>query len=179
MQKRYARETNWAVLREEERKGFMVSNTAMVVAFDVGEYNDLHPQDKKTIGYRLSLAVRKLVYGEEVLYSGPVCRNMEKVLEGRQEGGRAGISFMHAKGGLQIENKCVEKESETVLKDFEVCGDDGIHVPALAEIEGESVLVWNEEVKEIRSVRYAWLDNPEEANLYNAGNLPASPFISV
>lgn len=164
--------TKWAALREEQRKVLKVWNTAMVVAFDVGEYNDLHPQDKKTIGYRLSLAVRKLVYGENLMYSGPIYDKMGR------EGERVRISFIHIKGGLRIGNESEGKEPETVLKGFEVCHDDGIFVPAFAKIEYGSVLVWNEEVGDIRRVRYAWLDNPEEANLYNAENLPASPFIT-
>ena len=38
------------------------------------------------------------------------------------------------------------------------------------------VIVWNKEIQQPVSVRYAWGDNPDDANLYNAAGLPASPF---
>ena len=37
-------------------------------------------------------------------------------------------------------------------------------------------MVWSEEVPNPVAVRYAWADNPEDANLYNQEGLPASPF---
>jgi len=36
--------------------------------------------------------------------------------------------------------------------------------------------VWNEAVPSPVYVRYAWADNPDNANLYNKEGLPASPF---
>jgi sialate O-acetylesterase len=36
--------------------------------------------------------------------------------------------------------------------------------------------VSSEQVAEPVAVRYAWADNPEEANFYNIEGLPASPF---
>jgi sialate O-acetylesterase len=57
---------NWELLRQEQEKVLRVANTAMVDAFDIGEYNDLHPQNKKELGRRLSIAAGKLVYGEDI-----------------------------------------------------------------------------------------------------------------
>jgi len=57
---------NWEKLRQEQEKALRVKNTAMVDAFDLGEYNDLHPQNKKELGKRLSVAARKLIYGAEI-----------------------------------------------------------------------------------------------------------------
>ncbi|MBW4841214.1 MAG: sialate O-acetylesterase, partial [Paenibacillaceae bacterium] len=56
--------TDWAELREEQRKGLAVPRSALATAIDLGEYNDLHPQDKKTLGERLALSARRLAYGE-------------------------------------------------------------------------------------------------------------------
>jgi sialate O-acetylesterase len=58
---------NWEVLRKEQEKALRVAKTAMVDAFDVGEYNDLHPQNKKEVARRLFIAANKLVYGEDIL----------------------------------------------------------------------------------------------------------------
>jgi sialate O-acetylesterase len=45
-----------------------------------------------------------------------------------------------------------------------------------AKIEGETIVVSSPHVPQPVAVRYAWLDNPEGCNLYNAAGLPASPF---
>lgn len=58
---------NWELLRMEQKKALRVAKTAMVDAFDVGEYNDLHPQNKKEVARRLFVAARKLIYGDDIL----------------------------------------------------------------------------------------------------------------
>jgi sialate O-acetylesterase len=62
------------------------------------------------------------------------------------------------------------------LKHFAISGADKKYVWAKAEIKGNKVIVWSDVVSKPVSVRYAWADNPEGANLYNAEGLPASPF---
>ncbi len=44
----------------------------MAVAIDLGEWNDIHPDNKKDVGERLALAAEKLAYGENIVYSGPI-----------------------------------------------------------------------------------------------------------
>src|SRR5205085_9026728 len=65
-------ESNWAMLRESQLKSLSVTNTAMAVAIDVGEWNDIHPDNKKAVGDRLALAAEKIAYGENIVYSGPL-----------------------------------------------------------------------------------------------------------
>jgi sialate O-acetylesterase len=62
------------------------------------------------------------------------------------------------------------------LREFAIAGDDKKFVWANAEIVGDKVKVWSDQIKKPVAVRYAWADNPENANLYNKENLPASPF---
>ena len=62
------------------------------------------------------------------------------------------------------------------LKQFAIAGPDKKFVWAQARIEGNTVVVWHDEVPTPAFVRYAWADNPEGANLYNKEGLPASPF---
>lgn len=57
-----------------------------------------------------------------------------------------------------------------------IAGADKKFVWANAKIEGNHVIVWNDDVKSPVAVRYAWADNPEGANLYNKDGLPASSF---
>jgi len=48
-------------------------------------------------------------------------------------------------------------------------------VPAQARIDGDTVIVWSDQVKEPAAVRYGW-ENAAEPNLLNKEGLPASPF---
>lgn len=153
----------WAEIREEQRKVMeSISYTGMVVTYDVGEYNDIHPRDKKSVGNRLALWAMKMIYGENIVCSGPLYRT--KVIEGD----KIRIYFTQAGSGLTTKG--------INLKSFMICGEDGKFADAQAFIEGETVVVYSELVKEPVDVRYAWFDNPEAANLYNLEGLPASPF---
>lgn len=60
-------DVKWEELRQEQAKVLRVENTAMIDAYDIGEYNDLHPQNKKELGRRLSIAAKKLVYKELII----------------------------------------------------------------------------------------------------------------
>ncbi len=62
------------------------------------------------------------------------------------------------------------------LKEFAITGKNKKFVWAQAEIKGDKVIVWNKNIKKPVAVRYAWADNPENANLFNKDGLPASPF---
>ena len=62
------------------------------------------------------------------------------------------------------------------LCEFAIAGADKKFVWAKAKIEGDKVIVWNDDVANPMYVRYAWADNPVNPNLYNKEGLPASPF---
>lgn len=158
-------ESNWAKLREAQLKALSAPNTAMVVAIDLGEWNDIHPDNKKDVGERLALAAFKLGYGENLVYSGPVCQSAEI------EGNKISIRFSHTGSGL------ITKDGEAPAE-FAIAGADKKFVWANARIENDKIIVWNESVKEPLYVRYAWADNPVNPNLYNREGLPASPFKS-
>lgn len=157
-------QVNWAELREEQRKGLQVPNTAMAVTIDVGEYNDLHPQDKKTVGQRLALGARKLAYGEkDLVHSGPMFKSMERA------GEAIILHFDHIGDGLAV-------RGGGELQGFAICGPDGRFFPADAAIFGDTVIVKHDDIRQPVHVRYAWSNNPARANLYNQEGLPASPF---
>ncbi|MDR2621477.1 MAG: sialate O-acetylesterase [Dysgonamonadaceae bacterium] len=156
-------ESDWALLRESQLKSLSVPNTGMAVAIDIGEWNDIHPLNKQDVGKRLALAARKLAYGEEnVVYSGPVYESMET------KDGKIILSFSHTGSGLMAKGG--------KLNAFAIAGEDNQFVWADAVIENDRVVVRSEKVKNPVAVRYAWADNPGNANLYNKEGLPASPF---
>lgn len=158
-------ESAMAVLREGQLKSLSIPKSGMVVTLDLGEWNDIHPLSKKPIGERLALAARKIAYGEAIVTSGPIFESSQ--VEGKQ----IRIRFRETGGGLAI-----NQTDEDELMYFAIAGKDKKFVWAKAKIEGNSVLVWSDEISEPMYVRYAWADNPDGANLINKEGLPASPF---
>ncbi len=158
-------ESGWAALREAQLQSLSVANTGMAVAIDLGEWNDIHPDRKRPVGDRLALAAEGIAYGENIVYSGPVYRSATI------SGGKIILSFTHTGGGL------VTGDGEEP-QEFAIAGADKKFAWANAKIEGEKVIVWNDEITDPKYVRYAWADDPVNPNLYNREGLPASPFAS-
>lgn len=157
-------ESGWAELREAQLHTLAVPNTGMAVAIDIGEWNDIHPENKADVGKRLALAAQCVAYGDSaVVYSGPIYDSMEIT------GNQIVISFKHVGSGLIA-------KGGGELHQFAIAGADKKFVWAKAKIKDDKVVVWSENVNAPVAVRYAWADNPEGANLYNQEDLPASPF---
>jgi sialate O-acetylesterase len=156
-------DSNWANLRDQQRKTLGLRNTAMAVTIDIGNPDDIHPTDKLDVGLRLALAARALTYGETTLeYSGPIFR------QATPEAGRIRAWFDHAHG-------LTAKGGE--LTSVEVAGADGKFVAAKATVEGETIVASSPDVQNPVAIRYGWASSPE-CNLFNGDGLPASPFSS-
>lgn len=153
----------WAELREAQLLTVKsVPNTGLAVIIDIGEANDIHPKNKQDVGRRLALWALGTTYGRNIIYSGPIYDSMSI------EDGKIRLRFKHVGGGLVA-------EGGGELKGFAIAGEDRKFVWAKARIEGDTVVVWSEEVPKPVAVRYGWANNPV-CNLYNAEGLPASPF---
>ncbi len=167
--------SKWAELREAQHMTWdTVNDTGMAVAIDVGEAWDIHPHEKRPVGERLALAARKVAYGETLVYSGPVFRELER------RGGDLVLHYDHVGGGLAPAGR--------MLDGFVVAGPDQQYVDAEAWIDGDTVVVRSPSVPDPVHVRYAWANYPWEPypvgdppipptnSLYNAEGLPATPF---
>ncbi|RZM01356.1 MAG: sialate O-acetylesterase, partial [Pedobacter sp.] len=64
-------ESNWAAMREAALNTLTVPNTAMAVTIDLGEWNDIHPDNKKDVGIRLALGALKQAYSKDIVFAGP------------------------------------------------------------------------------------------------------------
>lgn len=156
-------DSGWARIREAQLQAFKtIPHTALAVTYDVGEWNDIHPLNKKAVAQRLFLGARKAVYGEKLTASGPVYKDM------KIEGDKIVITFTETGKGLMAKGG--------TLKHFAIAGEDKQFVWADAVIRGNKVVVSSKDVKNPVAVRYAWADNPDEANLCNKDGLLASPF---
>lgn len=157
-------ESDLALLREASLQTLKIPFTGMAVTIDLGEWNDIHPDNKKDVGDRLALIARHFTYGEKALvYSGPVFQSSEI------KGNQIVVSFNNVGSGLTT------NDGEP-LSQFEIAAEDKKFVWASAKIEGTKVVVWSDQIASPKYVRYAWADNPVNPNLYNLEKLPASPF---
>ncbi|HFC00616.1 MAG TPA: hypothetical protein ENJ53_07405 [Phaeodactylibacter sp.] len=154
----------WAWLRESQTAALQLPNTAQVINIDSGKHaNSMHPQNKPELGRRLALAVRKLVYGETIVASGPMYERMER------HGKFIHIYFSNIANGLVL-----KKGNE--VKELIIKGENGKFLWAKSRLEHNHIVVWHSQINEPVAVRYAWCDNPLEVNLYNSEGLPAAPF---
>lgn len=156
-------ESAWAEVREAQLKALNLPKTAMVSAVDLGDPagKQNHPPNKAPVAERLANAALALVYGRDVQCSGPLPAGVDW-----QADGSAIISWKHAEG---------LHTSGGAPCGFAVADGTGHFVWAEARIEGETVVVGPVEGIQATALRYGWADNPR-VNLYNAAELPASPF---
>ncbi len=156
--------SNWAMLRDAQRKTLSVTKTGMAVAIDIGETHDVHPMNKKDVGYRLALEAQRVAYNDKTVVSaGPLYRSMEL------KGNKIVVSFELFGSSLKIRNR-------KKINYFAIAGADQKFLWAQAKIDDNKVIVWHPDIPEPVAVRYAWANNPETANLINSEDLPASPF---
>ncbi len=158
---------DWGAIRDAQRRTLDVANTAMAVTLDIGNPTNVHPADKQTVGARLALAARHLVYGEAGVSTGPLYREATRELNSDGSSSLR-VWFDHA-DGLTSKGK--------PLTAFEVAGPDHHFVPATAHLDGETVLVRSPQIPHPSYVRFGWA-GVVEGSLYNATNLPASTFAS-
>ena len=160
-------QSEWAELREAQNLTLELPATGQAVITDIGEANDIHPRNKRDVGYRLSRAALNVAYGRtDVAAGGPVYRSMER------DGNRIVLTF-DAADAL----KPSDGNRYGYLHGFSVAGADRRFVWAKAYIRDEkTVVVFSDEVAEPVAVRYGWADNPQDDDLTDASGLLASPF---
>ncbi|MBR0458470.1 MAG: hypothetical protein IJJ26_04475 [Victivallales bacterium] len=74
-----------------------LKNVEMVTAFDVGDHSDIHPRDKKTVGYRLALKAEDCVYHKREVFSySPEFKHLQFL-----DDGNVRVFFRYAHNGLQ------------------------------------------------------------------------------
>lgn len=154
---------DWAELRDVQSQMCSLKNSFMAVTVDIGQAHNIHPTNKQDVGYRLALLALANTYGVDIPNRSPVYHSM------RFEDNKIILTFSDVYDGLKVKGD--------MLKEFTICGPDGIFVPAKAEIvAANQVVVYCQAVSCPAAVRYGWRRCPIECNLYNSANLPASPF---
>ncbi|MDR0940336.1 MAG: hypothetical protein LBN29_13515 [Mediterranea sp.] len=161
---RYQEHSSWALTRDIQRRSLSIPHVGMIVTLGLGEWNDIHPLNKRDVGYRLALQARRVAYGE----TGFVSRSPEPTAI---EAGLAGdlILTFDTDGSSLCPN--------SRLRGFAVAGADGKYAEAEATpLAANTVRVWSARVPSPVSARYAWADNPMDANLMNIEGMPVGTF---
>jgi len=151
-------------VREAQRKTLdSTKKTGMAIIMDIGEEDDIHPQNKQDVGKRLALIALDKDYGFDIVSSGPLYKshkNFKKYID---------VDFNHKGSGLISKGK---------LKAFEIAGSDGIFYKASAKIINNKVRVFSSKVINPKHIRYGW-KNWVMGSLFNKEGLPASSFNSI
>jgi sialate O-acetylesterase len=161
----------WALLRESQMRALRLPDTGMAAALDLGEWNDLHPLNKRDIGRRLALAAEDLIDKEQNSSPGPLLEKMEK------SGNILTLSFDRIGAGLVIKDEESPPGAEGKRMYVTIISKDKkiSRVPATLK-NRRQVVVDLLRIHEPEKILYAWADNPADRQLYNTGGLPAIPF---
>ena len=110
----YGNNISNALLREAQTKTLSSPNTGMIVIHDlVTDINDIHPKNKKDVGYRLANLALSETYGKKgLVYKTPMYKNM------KTENGKIRIYFTNADNGLMSKGD--------TTKDFYIAGADKV-----------------------------------------------------
>jgi sialate O-acetylesterase len=155
--------SRWAELRDAQARSLSaVAKTGMVVTTDICDGGDLHPRPKREVGERLAGLALSQDYGRAVPALGPTLRKMTV------RGSKAELQFANAGRGLLAR--------DGRLRGFAIADASRVFYPALADIVGDKVIVHHAQVTRPVAVRFGWVDNPEQNNLFNRDGLPAVPF---
>lgn len=150
----------------EAQEAFTKENepqVGMAVINDVGDFGDIHPHDKETVGKRLAGLALKRTYGfKDMKVDFP--RPVKAVVEGSTYV----VSFEHVE-------KWVSTAEGGAIKDFEIAGIDGIYKPATVEVRGTDLVLSSPEVKKPFGMRYLW-HQTIAGKLYNEVKLPLGGF---
>lgn len=156
------RQTDWALLRQAQLQAERNKNVRMVQAYDLGEYNDLHPFHKEEVGRRVALAAKNLVYQKSDFAKGPVAKQFQWQEE------YVTILF-------ETDKPLTVRNGDGEIAGFEIRETAGEWKASPAHLLSDD-RVRVEVTDRTQEIAYAWNNCPMEANLYAESGMPAVPF---
>lgn len=160
----YPYTSQWAELREAQDVTDTVPNTGMVVTIDIGACDNIHPVNKRDVGYRMANMVLKDVYGKTGL--NPEFPRFKSLTV---ESGAVICEFEHVGDGLKVMGGEV--------KEFCIAGSNKVFYNATATlIAPNKIKIESTSVPAPVAVRYAWSNCPINGLYFNSYDLPLAPF---
>lgn len=185
----------WPHIREAQADAArIIPDVYLAVTFDTGEFNNIHPTDKRPVGERIALQAEAHVYGLPVHADGPAFVSLASAGETADElqvrfDNADGLHFgpwsgsddvghlpaVHSSESGETEPLWTVNRCDAAASGFEIAGSDGIYHRADARIEADTVVLHADAVSHPICARYGWFSwGP--APLFNAFGLPAAPF---
>lgn len=169
---------DWAYLRAaQEKVAVQTEGVEIVSLIDTGDYDDVHPADKRTPGTRIALNILSKIYGLKDDGAADMCLRTY-----RKEDAKLILSFSNTYGCVNIfENKLLDIRREGTkmghLYGFEViCQGAGSEESVIPEavIQGDEIVLKLPDGAAV--VRYAFF-NYGKVNIYNGKDMPLRPFV--
>ncbi|MCR5356070.1 MAG: sialate O-acetylesterase [Lachnospiraceae bacterium] len=144
-----------------------------VVTIDLGEDNDLHPQNKKELGRRLALLAAHNQCGKDIEYSGPVIEKIACVKNG--ESVDITLNMSHKGDGMETRpaNGKGGEVTDMYIKDE----DGNILNAAVTVMKDKLILSVPKLSRSVKEIRYCYAQTNSGALIYNSEGLPLSPGI--
>ena len=149
--------SGWAQLREAQRLVAKDDSYAeLAVINDLGETVDIHPLRKKEVAERIGLCFDRLVYKNKKVKLSPEIVSIDV-------------------SGIAIQLTLDQPIQEGELYTFEVA-DEGNSIHNVSAVGKGNVITILNTPSAPRLIRYAWKDNPLQANVRSLNGLPMSSF---
>ncbi len=152
---------SWSIIREAQMRVYKtIKNTGIVVLLDCGEKDILHPSDKREVGRRFAMQTLEVAYGGCDGANAPIFKNAIR------RGDTLELQFDNIRAGFKLNGE---------PDGFEICGEDGVYVPAYADVSGTRIFLNADGIEHPCGARYLW-KNYGEVNVFSGFNLPLAPF---
>ena len=153
------------VFLEAQRQVLQLPSVFMAVASDLGMANGLHQPQKYTLAVRLAhLALANVYDHAKAIPARPQFEKFE--IKGKQ----VIVSFE------TFGSELITSDGDMPLY-FEIADKKKVFKPALAKIEGNTVVLWNDSIEKPYDVRYGFDESVlMKLNLTNTDGIPAAVF---
>lgn len=148
----------WPGLRlDQQRVADQTAHTGLAILMDQGEFDNIHPTNKRVVGERLADCALSVIYGRQAPQAP---RAIGKYTEN---------------GVLRVLLSAPVTERGPGDSLMEIAGDGGAFYPAAMAIDGASILLSSPKVPRPTQARYAYWDYAV-VRLFGENGLPLAPF---
>ena len=148
-------------LRSEQWKAAKITPYTYIISTqDLGDEFDIHPNHKAEIGQRMAKQILCYSYGKDVYCENPSYESFEI------KDNKIFIKLNNDEGFF----------GEDYARNMEICGSDNVYEKANSKYENGRLVVWNENIKNPKNVRYCYKAYFKKGYLYNKVGLPLAPF---
>lgn len=167
----FANDIGWAQMRQEQLLvSEIMENTGIAITIDAGEWNDLHPEKKRTGGTRAAMEALRIGYGKPINVAPKAVFTSRKG-ENFVVQFDTGTAKLKTRVGLEVPGFYFLYENDGGMKMVEAKGTiisaNEVQIP-VPQVDGK-----------FAEIRYLWADSPNPVNLYSTEGLPAQAFRAV